>query len=139
MFLRDFSGLYTYLNHTNKTTKDFFNVSVIGCTTEGVCMSELFADLKQAYVMGLLKALEHYDISQGVLFTAFKAQETFDDVHSMRTGYTVQSLAEYKRLWKAMAIWERFNRAYDENSLCTVALELDESVKPTRTFFLAAF
>ena len=35
-------------------------------------MPEHFADMKQAYIAGLLKALKNYDIKQGVPFTSFK-------------------------------------------------------------------
>ncbi len=103
-------------------------------------MPEHFADIKQVYVVGLLKALEKYDISQGVPFTVFKEhyaeKEVLDYVRSMRTGFTAQSLAEYAKLRKAMAIWDKFNRAYDDETIGNIALELDESVKNTKEILL---
>lgn len=35
-------------------------------------MPEHFTDIKQAYIMGMLKALENYDISAGASFTVYK-------------------------------------------------------------------
>ena len=53
-------------------------------------MPEHFADMKQAYIAGLLKALTNYDIEQGAPFTSFKERyverEILDYVRSMRTG-----------------------------------------------------
>ncbi len=103
-------------------------------------MPEHFADMKQAYVVGLIKALENYDISQGVLFTVFKEhyaeKEVLDYVRSMRTGFTAQSLAEYAKLRKAMAIWDKFNRAYDDETISNIALELNESIEDTKEILL---
>lgn len=103
-------------------------------------MPEHFADMKQAYVVGLLKALENYDISQGVLFTIFKEhyaeKEVLDYVRSMRTGFTAQSLAEYATLRKAMAIWDKFNRTYDDETISNIASELDESDEDTKKILL---
>ena len=103
-------------------------------------MPQHFADMKQAYIVGLIKALENYDISQGVLFTVFKERyaekEVLDYVRSMRTGFTAQSLAEYAKLRKAMAIWDKFNRAYDDETISNIAFELNESIEDTKEILL---
>ena len=74
-------------------------------------MPEHFADMKQAYIAGLLKALTNYDIEQGAPFTSFKERyverEILDYVRSMRTGFTAQSIAAYSKLRKAMAVWDK--------------------------------
>jgi len=77
-----------------------------------------FADLKQAYVTGLWKALENYDISHEVPFLIYKERyverEVLDYIRTARTGYTAQSMAEYDKLRKTMAIWtEKYNRKTD--------------------------
>lgn len=58
-------------------------------------MPEHFADMKQAYIAGLLKALKNYDIKQGAPFTLFKERyverEILDYVRSMRTGFTAKA------------------------------------------------
>jgi len=54
-----------------------------------------FTDLKQVYVLGMMEALQHYDISRGVPFLAFKEFYAMNALHAyirtMRTGYTSQS------------------------------------------------
>ena len=65
-------------------------------------MPEHFSDIKQAYVIGMLKALRHYDISAGVTFVIYKERyakrEVMDYFRSSRTGFTAQSLAEFAKL-----------------------------------------
>lgn len=93
-----------------------------------------FADLKQAYVTGLWKALQNYDISHGVPFLIYKERyverEVLDYIRTARTGYTAQSMAEYDKLRKTMAIWaEKYNRRTDEATLNALAVEIGESVQ----------
>ena len=103
-------------------------------------MMEHFSDMKQAYLMGLLKALKHYDIEQGAKFTSFKERyverEILNYVRSTRTGFTAQSLAEYAKLRKAMAIWDRYDRDYSDETLMAVANELGENVTATQEILL---
>lgn len=103
-------------------------------------MMEHFADMKQAYVMGLLKALKHYDVEQGAKFTSFKERyverEILNYVRSTRTGFTTQSLAEYAKLHKAMAIWDRYDRDCSDETLLAVANELGESITATKEILL---
>lgn len=103
-------------------------------------MMEHFADMKQAYVMGLLKALKHYDVEHGAKFTSFKERyverEILNYIRSTRTGFTAQSLAEYAKLRKAMAIWDRYDRIYSDETLLKIANELGESVTVTREILL---
>lgn len=103
-------------------------------------MPEHFADMKQAYIAGLLKALKNYDIKQGVPFTSFKERyverEILDYVRSMRTGFTAQSIAEYAKLRKAMAIWYKYERDYSDKTLIKVAGELEETVENTKEILL---
>lgn len=103
-------------------------------------MPEHFADMKQAYIAGLLKALKNYDIKQGAPFTSFKERyaerEILDYVRSMRTGFTAQSIAEYAKLRKAMAIWDKYERDYSDETLIKVADELEETVENTKEILL---
>lgn len=103
-------------------------------------MPEHFADMKQAYIAGLLKALTNYDIEQGAPFTSFKERyverEILDYVRSMRTGFTAQSIAEYTKLRKAMAVWDKYDRSYADAVLETVAAELSETVEDTKEILL---
>ena len=65
-------------------------------------MPEHFADMKQAYIAGLLKALTNYDIEQGAPFTSFKERyverEILNYVRSMRTGFTALCYLPFNRL-----------------------------------------
>ena len=92
-------------------------------------MQEHFADLKQAYIAGLLKALGKYTPG-GASFVSFKEyyaeREIFDYIRSMRTGFTIQSLAEYAKLRKAMAVWDKYDRSYTDATIEAVAAELRE-------------
>lgn len=103
-------------------------------------MPEHFADMKQAYIAGLLKALKNYDIKQGAPFTSFKERyverEILDYVRSMRTGFTAQSIAEYAKLRKAMAIWDKCERDYSDETLIKVAGELEGTVENTKEILL---
>ena len=99
-------------------------------------MQEHFADLKQAYIAGLLKALSKYTIDGGASFVSFKEhyveREIFDYIRSMRTGFTAQSLTEYAKLRKAMAVWDKYDRSYADAVLESVAAELGETVEDTK-------
>ena len=96
-------------------------------------MQEHFADLKQAYIAGLLKALGKYTPDGGASFVSFKEyyieREIFDYIRSMRTGFTVQSLAEYAKLRKAMAVWDKYDRSYADTVLETALAKLKEAIK----------
>ena len=71
-----------------------------------------FLDIKQAYVIRMLKSLQDYDISRGVPFIVYKEYAAMREVHeyirTMRTGFTVQSNDEYLRLRKAMALFREY-------------------------------
>lgn len=103
-------------------------------------MPEHFADMKQAYIAGLLKSFKNYDIEQGAPFILFKERyverEILDYVRSMRTGFTAQSIAEYAKLRKAMAIWDKYERDYSDETLIKVADELEETVENTKEILL---
>ena len=82
--------------------------TVIMQTVQETAMQGHFADLKQAYVFGIYKALQKYDISTGVPFLVFKEHYVKNEIDkyisTMRMGYSVQSVDEYRTLRKAMAL-----------------------------------
>ena len=59
-----------------------------------------------------------------------------DYIRSVRTGYTAQSLAEYAKLRKAMALWEKYERSYTDETLQKIAEEIQESVSDTKDILL---
>ena len=84
-----------------------------------------FLDIKQAYVIGMLKALQDYDISRGVPFIVYKEYAAMREVHeyirTMRTGFTVQSNDEYLRLRKAMRLYREFDNKSDDTTMEKIA------------------
>ena len=54
----------------------------------------------------------------------------------MRTGFTAQSLAEYAKLRKAMAVWDKYDRSYADNTIEAVAAELGETTDDTKEILL---
>ena len=78
--------LHYYENELNTKARGFVNE---------YAMYGHFVDLKQAFVMGMMEALQRYDISRGVPFLVFKELPAMNAVHTyirtMRTGYSVQS------------------------------------------------
>ena len=92
-----------------------------------------FVDLKQAYVMGMMEALQRYDISRGVPFLVFKELPAMNAVHTyirtMRTGYTVQSSYADENLRKVMRKFAEHEYRYDEDTIATIADETKISPK----------
>ena len=84
-----------------------------------------FLDIKQAYVIGLLKALQEYDQERGVPFIVYKEYAAMREVHeyirSMRTGFTIQSYDEYLRLRKAMRLYREFGNKSDDATIEKIA------------------
>ena len=92
-----------------------------------------FVDLKQAYVMGMMEALQRYDISRGVPFLVFKELPAMNAVHTyirtMRTGYTVQSSYADENLRKVMRKFAEYEYRYDEDTIAAIAEETKISPK----------
>ena len=91
--------------------------------------------------MGMLKALENYDISIGAPFVIYKERyaerEVLDYIRSIRTGYTAQSLAEFAKLRKAMAIWDKYERSYTDETLKMIADEMGEETDAVKDILLS--
>ena len=92
-----------------------------------------FVDLKQAYVMGMMEALQRYDISRGVPFLVFKELPAMNAVHTyirtMRTGYSVQSSYADEQLRKVMWEFAEHGYRYDEETIAAIASETKIAVK----------
>ena len=84
-----------------------------------------FLDIKQAYVIGMLKALQEYDQERGVPFIVYKEYAAMREVHeyirTMRTGFTIQSNDEYLRLRKAMRLYREFGNKSDDATIEKIA------------------
>ncbi len=92
-----------------------------------------FVDLKQAYVMGMMEALQRYDISRGVPFLVFKELPAMNAVHTyirtMRTGYTVQSSYADEQLREVMWQYAEHGYQYDDETIAAIATETGISTK----------
>ena len=100
-----------------------------------------FADLKQAYIFGIYKALQKYDISTGVPFLIFKEHYVKNEIDkyisTMRTGYSVQRVDEYRTLRKAMALYAKYEYKFDDETITIIAAEIGKSVKDTKEIIRA--
>mgnify|MGYP002508573429 CR=1 FL=1 len=110
--------LHYYENELNTKARGFVNE---------YAMYGHFVDLKQAYVMGMMEALQRYDISRGVPFLVFKELPAMNAVHTyirtMRTGYTVQSSYADKNLRKVMRKFAEHEYRCDEDIIAAIAEE----------------
>lgn len=92
-----------------------------------------FIDIKQAYVIGRLKALQDYDISRGIPFAVYKEYAAMREVHryirTMRTGFTVQSDDEYLRLRKVMRLYAEYENKCDDETMAKITAAVGTSGK----------
>ena len=102
-----------------------------------------FADLKQVYVLGMMEALQHYDISRGVPFLSFKEFYAMNAVHayirSMRTGYTSQSSYADAQLRTVMWKFSELGYRYDEEVINTISKETGISSKNVNEILLGGY
>ena len=115
--------------------------TVIMQTVQENAMQGHFADLKQSYVYGIYKALQKYDISTGVPFLIFKEHYVKNEIDkyisTMRTGYSVQSVDEYRTLRKAMALYAKYEYKFDDNTISIISAETGRSIKNTKEIIRA--
>lgn len=115
--------------------------TVIMRTVQETVMQGHFGDLKQAYIFGIYKALQKYDISTGVPFLIFKEHYVKNEVEkyisTMRTGYSVHSADEYRTLKKAMALYAKYEYKFDDNTISIISAEIGRSIKDTKEIIRA--
>lgn len=74
------------------------NTTVMGIV-QRYAMFGHFLDIKEACVLGILRALEKYNPNCGTPFITYKTRIMWEEIHNyirtMRTGFTVQSDDEY--------------------------------------------
>ncbi len=94
-----------------------------------------FSDIKQAYIIGMLKVLQDYDPNRGVPFIVYKEYAAMREVHeyirTMRTGFTIQSNDEYLRLRKAMRLFREYGNEADNETIQKIAQVIGASEKDT--------
>lgn len=101
----------------------------------------LFEDLKQAYVTGLLSALKNYDPSLGVCFTAYAQKyvrhEMTECLRKETTGFSAKNYREYAKLRKAMAIWNELDRVMSSDVIADIASKIGESEEKTKQILIS--
>ena len=55
----------------------------------------------------------------------------------MRTGYSVQSVDEYRTLRKAMALYAKYENKFDDQTIIIIAAEIGNSGKDTKEIIRA--
>lgn len=117
---KDEKYLSWYLHHYERT----LNEKAMGIVQD-YAMYGHFIDIKQAYVVGMLKALKDYNISRGTPFVVYKEYTAMREVHryirTMRTGFTVQSDDEYLRLRKVMRLYAEYGNKSDNATIAKIA------------------
>lgn len=96
---------------------------ILNTTAMGIvqryAMQGHFEDIKEVCILGLLQALDKYSIDCGTPFLTYKTRIMWDEVHryirTMRTGLTVPSDSEYKKVRKAMRLYSIYKK--DPNAL----------------------
>lgn len=115
--------------------------TVIMQTVQETAMQGHFSDLKQAYIFGICKALQKYDISTGVPFLIFKEfyvkNEIDNYIRTMRQGYSAQSVDEYRTLKKAMALYAKYEYNFDEETIMKIAAEIGKNIKDAKEIIRA--
>lgn len=80
--------------------------------------------------------MQKYDISTGVPFLIFKEHYVKNEIDkyisTMRKGYSVQSVDEYRTLKKAMALYAKYEYKFDEETITIIAAAIGKSVKGTK-------
>lgn len=115
-----------YLSEEDKKYFEWFlhyYEPILNTTAMGIvqryAMQGHFEDIKEVCILGLLQALDKYSIDCGTPFLTYKTRIMWDEVHryirTMRTGLTVPSDSEYKKVRKAMRLYSIYKK--DPNAL----------------------
>lgn len=115
-----------YLSEENEKYFEWFlhyYEPILNTTAMGIVqrytMQGHFEDIKGVCILGLLQALDKYSIDCGTPFLTYKTRIMWDEVHryirTMRTGLTVPSDSEYKKVRKAMRLYSIYKK--DPNAL----------------------
>ena len=124
--LQEYIDLYLY----EKDEKYFewflhYYEPILNTTAMGIvqryAMQGHFEDIKEVCILGLLQALDKYSIDCGTPFLTYKTRIMWDEVHryirTMRTGLTISTDSEYKKVRKAMRIYNACKKQKNPDAL----------------------
>lgn len=93
---------------------------------ERYSMQGHFADIKQACVTGIFKALQSYDKAEHGSFLTCKVRIMWNEIHEyirqMRTGYTVPSESKYRTLRRIMRLYSE--HGYSNGAISRISNEV---------------
>ena len=108
---------------------------------QNYAMQGHFVDMKSAYITGLVKALNSYDVSRGVDFMQYKEyivlSEVLEYIRTMRTGITIPSEHEYKQLRKMMLLFNNRGRKSDDETIEYIAKKTGTTAKTVKEMLTA--
>lgn len=98
---------------------------------ERYSMQGHFADIKQACVTGIFKALQGYDKAEHGSFLTYKVRIMWNEIHEyirqMRTGYTVPSESKYRTLRCIMRLYSEYGYSSEAISRISKEVKLSEN------------
>lgn len=107
---------------------------------ERFSMEGHFEDMKSAFIYGLYQAMQTYDPGYGKPFLQYKEyivlEEILEYVRTMRSGFTVPSVHEFRILRNVMKRFNETDRDYSGENLERIAKELGLSVKLVKEYIL---
>ena len=98
---------------------------ILNTTAMGIvqryAMQGHFEDIKEVCILGLLQALDEYPVDCETPFLTYKTRIMWDEVHryirTMRTGLTISTDSEYKKVRKAMRIYNACKKQKNPDAL----------------------
>lgn len=102
---------------------------ILNTTAMGIvqryAMQGHFEDIKEVCILGLLQALDKYPAGCGTPFLTYKTRIMWDEVHryirTMRTGLTISTDSEYKKVRKAMRIYNACKQQNKPDALMKIS------------------
>lgn len=106
---------------------------------ERYSMQGHFADIKQACVTGIFKALQSYDKDTHGNFITYKVRVMWNEIHEyirqMRTGLTVPSENKYRTLRQIMRLYGEYG--YSTEAIRKISKEVNLSAKNVKEILLS--
>lgn len=106
---------------------------------ERYLMQGHFADIKQACVTGIFKALQSYNKDTHGNFITYKVRIEWNEIHEyirqMRTGFTVPSENKYRTLRQIMRLYADYG--YSTEAIRKISKEVNLSVKNVKEILLS--
>ena len=106
--------------------------------TQRYSMEGHFADIKQACVTGIFKALQSYDKDAHGSFITYKVCIEWNEIHEyirqMHTGLTVPSENKYRTLRQIMRLYGKYG--YSTDAIRKISKEVNLSVKNVKEILL---